>query len=149
VRALAAVILSLAAGAAAGEPAPQAALAAATALRGPLEGTWRLTTTGGRGLYLFELADPGASLDPRAAAPQRPAVEGAWRDLRRPGDRSASAVFDGIERSEGAVTLRFSEGGPVSVVLRRGADGSWRGWLTSRARTTHVVMERQGAQVAP
>jgi hypothetical protein len=148
VRALAAIVLSLAASAAASQPAPDAALAAATALRGPLEGSWRLSTTGGRGLYLFELADPGASPDPRAAAPQNPAVEGAWRDLRRPGDRSASAVFDSIEHSEGSVTLRFTEGGPVSVILRRGAHGGWRGWLRSGARTAHVVMERSGVQVA-
>jgi len=148
VRALAAVVFSLAASAVAAEPAPQTALAATTALRGSLEGSWRLNTVGGLGLYAFELADPGEGPDPRAASAQSPAVEGAWRDLRRPTDRTASGVFDGVERRDDSMTLRFSESGPVTVVLRRGAQGAWGGWLRSGAKPTRVVMERARTEIA-
>ncbi len=80
--------------------------AAAESFQGPLDGGWTLGAQG-RGLYAFELVDKGEQ------------VEGAWRDLRRPGDPAASGFLDEARRASGGLILRFTPPGqpPVSVEL--------------------------------
>jgi len=98
----------------------RASLVAAQGFQGPLDGGWRLAGSSGP-LYDLQLVDrSGAS------------VEGAWRDLRRPGALTASGLVDAIERDGEALRLRF-DGGKVAV-LRRGGPG-WTGEFDGQAVT--------------
>ena len=78
----------------------RSSMASAQAYQGPMDGGWTLLA-GGRELYVFQLTD-------RAGV-----VDGAWRDLRRPGALDASGFFDQVERSEAG--LRFWIGERVVV----------------------------------
>ena len=84
----------------------RASAAAAERFQGPLDGGWILAAGGGD-LYAFQLVDKGDRLD------------GAWRDLRRPGDPAASGFLDEIRRTADGLTLRFTPPGeaPVTVAL--------------------------------
>lgn len=79
----------------------------AESFQGPLDGGWVLSAAGRGDLYAFQLTD------------KRDHVEGAWRDLRRPGDPAASGFLDAVQRSPAGVTLRFTPAAqaPVTVAL--------------------------------
>ena len=89
--------------------------------QGSLDGRWLVRNTGGGLIYALQFSDPGSGPD---------RVEGAWRDLRRPGAIGASGFIDDIQRYGGQVTLRFSVNGeaalPVSAAtLRRNTRVHW------------------------
>lgn len=94
---------------------------------GPLEGGWTLTAAG-QPLYQLQLADRGGF------------VEGAWRDLRRPGALDASGLIDDTPKAGAEVTLRF--GGAV-LVLHPDA-GRWAGQVTEAGRTEAATLVRRG-----
>ncbi|PZQ64489.1 MAG: hypothetical protein DI570_05290 [Phenylobacterium zucineum] len=100
---------------------------AARSFQGPLEGGWTLNA-GGRDLFVLELIDRTGF------------VEGAWRDLRRPGALDASGLIDAADRMSGDVTLRISE---AVLVLRPAASG-WAGELTEAGRTEAARLTRRG-----
>jgi hypothetical protein len=81
--------------------------AAAESFQGPLDGGWTLSVQGAGDLYALELTD------------KRDHVEGAWRDLRRPGDPAASGFLERVERSSSGLSLSFTPPGqaPISVAL--------------------------------
>jgi len=97
--------------------------------QGPMDGGWTLAA-GGRPLYAFQLVDKNG------------AVEGAWRDLRRPGALDASGFFEIVERTGADLTFRF-EGGGVAVLRPEGA--RWSGQLTEGGRSEAVSLTRQAA----
>jgi hypothetical protein len=80
--------------------------AAAERFQGPLDGPWVLLAAQGE-LYAFQLTDKQGH------------VEGAWRDLRRPGDPAASGFLDQVRRTPMNLTLAFTPPGqaPVTVAL--------------------------------
>ena len=102
----------------------RASMAASQGLRGPLDGGWALMA-GDRDLYVFELAERNG------------AVQGAWRDPRRPG---VSGFVDAIDRSGEAIVLRFA----AAVVTLRGAEGRWSGELREGERVEAVTLRRHG-----
>jgi len=114
--------------AAAYESRVRASWASAQSFQGPLDGGWTLAAASGP-LYALQLADRG-----------RGSVEGAWRDLRRPGALDASGLIDPADDAGAEVTLRL--GGGVAT-LRRGADGRWAGTLDEAGRTQAVNLSRR------
>jgi len=103
--------------------------ASARGFQGPLDGGWTLAA-GERPLYAFQLVDRSGSVD------------GAWRDLRRPGALDASGFFDVVERMGGDLIFRF-EGGGVAVLHPEGA--RWSGQLTEGGRSEPVSLTRHAA----
>lgn len=106
----------------------RASFASAQGFQGPLDGGWTLSGDGGD-LYAFKLVDKGAGR-----------VEGAWRDLRRPGAPAASGFVDEIERVGSEITLRFGPG--VVADLTSGGDGRWTGQLTENGARRTVSLRR-------
>lgn len=104
----------------------RAAAASAQGFQGPLDGSWTLAGEGGD-LYAFTLVDRNG------------AVEGAWRDLARPGALQGSGFIDAVERTGAAMTLRFAG---VTVALTAGADGRWTGALEQGAQRRTVTLRR-------
>lgn len=100
--------------------------ASAQGFHGPLDGGWTLAA-GGRDLFVLQLTDRNGVL------------EGAWRDLRRPGALDASGFVDQAERAGPDVTLRFS--GAVAVL--RAVETGWTGELTEAGRTEPVRLTRR------
>jgi hypothetical protein len=103
----------------------KASLISAQSFQGPLDGGWRLAGATGA-LYDFQLVDRNNGV-----------VEGAWRDLSRPGAPAGSGFVDAIERDGRAVRLTF-DGGKVAT-LAPGANG-WQGELNGQA----VTLARRG-----
>ncbi|MFN3583467.1 hypothetical protein [Phenylobacterium sp.] len=106
----------------------RASMVSAQGFQGPLDGGWTLTSPEGP-LYAFQLVDRGTG-----------AVEGAWRDLRRPGALDASGFVDAVEQLGGEVVLRF-DGGRVAT-LRSGGDGRWSGELDEAGARRAVTLAR-------
>ncbi|HKP78991.1 MAG TPA: hypothetical protein VJU34_07690, partial [Phenylobacterium sp.] len=106
----------------------RASAASAQGFQGPMDGGWTLSA-GGQPLYAVQLTDRNGT------------VEGAWRDLRRPGALDASGFFDVVERAGGDLTFRFTDG--VVAVLH--PDGArWTGQLTEAGRREAVSLTRRG-----
>jgi hypothetical protein len=105
----------------------RASMASAQGFQGPMDGGWTLFA-GNRELYVLQLTDRNG------------AVEGAWRDLRRPGALDASGFIDGTERTGGDLTIRFA-GGAVAVL--HSADGRWAGELTEAGARHPVTLRRR------
>ncbi len=104
----------------------RASLIAAQSFQGPLDGGWRLQAADGA-LYDFQLVDRNNGV-----------VEGAWRDLRRPGAPGASGFVDAIERQGSGVRLIFDGGRTAELAPGRGQ--VWTGALDGQA----VVLARRG-----
>jgi len=101
--------------------------ASAQGFQGPMDGGWTLSA-GGRALYAFQLVDRNG------------AVEGAWRDLRRPGAYDATGFFDIVERVGGGLTFRLTDE-VVAVLHAQG--GGWSGELTEGGRREPVTLARR------
>lgn len=96
--------------------------------QGPMEGGWTLSA-GGRDVYALQLIDRGGWVD------------GAWRDLRRPGARDASGFIEGVRPSGGGVTFQLAAG---AVAVLRASQGRWTGQLTEGGRTEAATLVRRG-----
>lgn len=99
----------------------------ARSFRGPMEGGWTLAA-GGRDVFALQLVDRAGLL------------EGAWRDLRRPGALDASGFIDAAERTGADLILRFSG----AVLVLRPAESAWAGELTEAGRTETARLTRRG-----
>jgi hypothetical protein len=108
----------------------RASAEAAEAFQGPLDGSWVLSLEGQGDRYALELTDTGTAL------------EGAWRDLRRPGDPAASGVIDQLKRTPAGLDIRFTPVGepPVEVTLRPDLHGH----LRQDGRREAAAMSRSG-----
>ena len=107
----------------------RASMASVRQFQGALDGGWTLAAPDGD-LFAFQLVDRGTGM-----------VEGAWRDLRRPGALDASGFVDTIERTGGELVLRF-DAGTRTVRLRAGARGGWTGELVEPEGTRPVSLRR-------
>jgi hypothetical protein len=110
--------------------------AAAQALQGPLDGAWTLVSAAGTPIFAFQLVDrPGG----------QGAVEGVWRDLRRPSTPGDIGLIDQIARSPTAltITLAATPGQPtVMISLHPDPTGMWSGELREGAAMTQVRLRR-------
>jgi hypothetical protein len=111
--------------------------AAAQSLQGPFDGAWTLVSAEGAPIIDFELVDkPGG----------QGAVEGVWRDLRRPSAPGDIGMIDQIARSPAALTLTLNaspgQSGVVMVSLHPDATGMWSGELREGADVTQVKLQR-------
>lgn len=112
----------------------RASFLSAQGLKGPLEGGWTLADAGGSRLYDLQLVDSTGGM-----------VDGAWRDLRRPGAIDASGLIVGASRIGSQFTLRFYPQGygvPVTVTLTAAADGRWSGELNEQGERRTVYLQR-------
>ena len=128
------------------QAAVRAAFDAAQARRGELDGRWRLSTSDGQALYVFQFSDPGRSPDPRSSDPSAPVIEGAWSDPRRGGSGGGSGFLTSVQRDGAGLMVRFTDRDPARpqvVTLRQRADGAWSGALVvGEAASQPVVMRR-------
>ena len=105
----------------------RASQTAAQRFQGALDGGWIVSGSAGE-LYVLELVDRGGAL------------EGAWRDPRRPGALNASGFIDRLERTPDGLTLRFAA---VVASLRGNAEGELSGEITEDGRSTAVSLRRR------
>jgi hypothetical protein len=110
----------------------RASFASAQGFQGPLDGAWTLSTSDGAGLYSLKLVDRGTGV-----------VEGAWRDLRRPGAISASGFVDEIRQEGGRLTLRFAG---ASGTFTGGYGSAWQGQLEEGGRRVQVSLRKAPPQ---
>ena len=112
----------------------RASFASAQGMQGPMDGGWTLSTRDGAKLYALLLVDKNQA-----------SLEGAWRDLRRPGVAEASGFFSDIQRIGGQLTASFYPGagrGAAGLSLQAASNGEWTGDLTEGGRRTPVVLRR-------
>lgn len=105
----------------------RASQTSAQRFQGALDGGWTLSAATGE-LYVLELVDRGGAL------------EGAWRDPRRPGALSASGFIDQLDRTPDGLTLRFAA---VVASLHVNAEGRLSGEIAEGGRTTSVRLDRR------
>jgi hypothetical protein len=109
---------------------------AAEALQGPLDGAWTLVSAAGTPIFALQLVDkPGG----------QGAVEGVWRDLRRPATPGDIGLIDQIARSPTALTITLSATpgqSTVMISLRPDPTGAWSGELREGAAVTQVKLRR-------
>lgn len=103
----------------------KASASAVRAYQGPMDGGW-IVSADGVDLFILRLTDRDG------------AVDGAWRDLRRPGALDASGFLLGAQREGDVVTLRF--GG--AILALRSAPAGWSGELTE-AGTARAATARR------
>lgn len=107
----------------------------AATLAGAMEGAWRVTDPDGRPLYDLALIDPGAPGEE---------IEGAWRDLRRPGALNASGpLLSASSDGAGGLVLRFFEAGrttPSVLSLRRVGPSRYTGELAGAGQARLSVV---------
>lgn len=111
----------------------RASFASAQGLQGPLDGRWRLV---GAGQTLYELV----LVDSRSGA-----LDGAWRDPRRPGAPGATGFLTEIVREPKGLRIGFApfpDRPPVSLELSTVDGRSWRGELREAGRPLAVDMVR-------
>ncbi len=105
-------------------------MASAQGFRGALDGGWTLSGDAGD-LYALQLLDGDGG------------VEGAWRDLRRPGALKASGFIDQSARSGEGLVLQLDGGAAVAILSRREESG-WSGILTEGGVAVPVRLRRRG-----
>jgi len=113
----------------------RASFDSAQGLQGPLDGGWMLSMASGAELYALRFVDRGSG-----------ALEGAWRDARRPGALDGFGFLDNIERSGGKVTLRFSPrpGAPPTVIsLSSSGQDQWSGEMIESGTPRSVTLRRR------
>lgn len=117
-------------------------IAAAQSLQGPLDGAWRITGADGTQVYALQLVDKAGGLGE---------LEGAWRDVRRPGTVGSTGLIDELRREGEDIILRFSPKGGQTTTLTLKSSGyeRWSGLLAENGGTVAVVAEHILPQAPP
>ncbi|HJV40710.1 hypothetical protein [Caulobacter sp.] len=117
-------------------------IAAAQNLQGPLDGGWRVEGADGAGLYALQLVDKAGGAG---------TLEGAWRDLRRPGAVGSTGLIDELRRDGEDVVARFGarEGQTSTLTLRPTPDGRWTGELIEDGAIRPVVADHLLPEAPP
>jgi len=117
-------------------------IAAAQGLQGPLDGGWTVQAADGAALYALQLVDPASGNGP---------LEGAWRDVRRPGSVGSTGLVETIERTGDAVIVRFSPRVGQSTVLTLNPTGEmrWSGDLLEDGVSRAVTAQQQAPPSLP
>ncbi len=115
---------------------------AAQGLQGPLDGGWSIEGPDGTPLYALQLVDKVGGYD---------GLEGAWRDVRRPGTVGSTGLIDFVDRSYGGFLARFSPrpGQLATLDLTPRGDGSWSGKLNDGGVETPVTARRVAQTTLP
>ena len=115
---------------------------AAQGLQGPLDGGWAIEGPDGTALYALQLVDKVGGYD---------GLEGAWRDVRRPGTVGSTGLIDFVDRSYNGFLARFSPrpGQLATLDLTPRGDGSWSGKLNENGVETPVVARRVAQATLP
>jgi len=117
-------------------------IVAAQGLQGPLDGGWKVSDSEGSTLYTLQIVDPAGGYGP---------VEGAWRDVRRPGAVGSTGLIESVERSGSDLVVRFSPRGGQSTVLTLSPAGStrWSGNLYEAGANQTVIADREAPPSLP
>ncbi|USQ96086.1 hypothetical protein [Caulobacter sp. RL271] len=117
-------------------------VAAAQNLQGPLDGAWRIAGADGGQLYALQIVDKAGGAGE---------LEGAWRDLRRPGSVGSTGLIEDLRRDGDTITARFSpKVGESSVLtLRSTVEERWSGELAENGANIAVVAEHLLPQAPP
>lgn len=107
--------------------------AAAQALQGPLDGTWRLALGAGLAILILQVTDHGGD-GPLSAAWREPDGPEAPMGLVDRAERSGDRLVIEVPAGDGRPALRLR--------LRRLGPGLWRGWLDSAGRRQTVRLEK-------
>jgi hypothetical protein len=105
-------------------------------------GGWKINGADGAALYSLQIVDPAGGYGP---------VEGAWRDVRRPGSVGSTGLIDSVERDGAELVIRFSpRGGQTSVItLRPVGETRWSGGLAEAGGNAMVTAEREAPPSLP
>ena len=117
-------------------------VAAAQNLQGPLDGSWKVSGADGAELYALQIVDKaGGASD----------LEGAWRDVRRPGSVGSTGLIEDLRQDGDQITARFSPRGGQSAMLslRRVGEEVWSGELYENGAAVAVQAERLLPQAPP
>jgi len=117
-------------------------VAAAQSLQGPLDGAWRVTGADGSEIYALQLVDKAGGLGE---------LEGAWRDVRRPGSVGSTGLIEELRREGDDIVVRFSPrvGRSSVLTLRPSGYERWSGQLVENGVTVAVVAEHILPQAPP
>ncbi|WP_184715152.1 hypothetical protein [Caulobacter sp.] len=117
-------------------------IAAAQNLQGPLDGGWKIAGADGGQLYALQLVDKAGGYGE---------LEGAWRDVRRPGSVGSTGLIEDLRRDGSDVVVRFSpRGGQSSVLtLRPVGQERWAGQLSENGEVLAVVAEQLRPEAPP
>ena len=117
-------------------------VAAAQSLQGPLDGGWKVAGADGGQIYALQIVDKAGGYGE---------LEGAWRDLRRPGSVGSTGLVEDLRRDGETVVVRFSPRGGQSTVLTLRPSGyeRWSGELAENGATVAVVAEHVLPQAPP
>lgn len=117
-------------------------VAAAQSLQGPLDGGWNITGAGGGQIYALQIVDKAGGYGE---------LEGAWRDLRRPGSVGSTGLVEDLRREGDTVVVRFSPKGGQSTVLTLRPSGyeRWSGELAENGQAVAVTAEHILPQAPP
>ncbi|ATC33706.1 hypothetical protein CA606_15940 [Caulobacter vibrioides] len=117
-------------------------VAAAQNLQGPLDGSWKVTGADGTQLFALQIVDKAGGASE---------LEGAWRDVRRPGSVGSTGLIDDLRQDGDLIIARFSPRGGDSAVLtlRRAGYEFWSGELYESGSSLAVQAERILPQAPP
>lgn len=117
-------------------------VAAAQSLQGPLDGGWNINGANGGQIYALQIVDKAGGYGE---------LEGAWRDLRRPGSVGSTGLVEDLRREGDTVIVRFSpKVGQSSVLtLRPSGYERWAGELAENGASMAVVAEHILPQAPP
>lgn len=117
-------------------------VAAAQSLQGPLDGGWNINGANGDQIYALQIVDKAGGYGE---------LEGAWRDLRRPGSVGSTGLVEDLRREGDAVVVRFSPKGGQSTILTLRPSGyeRWAGELAENGATVAVTAEHVLPQAPP
>lgn len=115
---------------------------AAQGLQGPLDGGWAIDGPDGKTLYALQLVDKVGGYD---------GLEGAWRDMRRPGAVGSTGLIDFVDRAYGGFTARFSPraGQLATLDLTSRGDGAWTGKLVENGVQIPITARRVAQATLP
>ncbi|TCS10513.1 hypothetical protein [Caulobacter sp. BK020] len=114
---------------------------AAQGLQGPLDGGWSIEGADGVALYRLQIVDKVGG----------DTLEGAWRDLRRPGAVGSTGLIDSLDRSGGGFLARFSPryGQSATLDLTSRGDGAWTGKLNENGTEIPITAHRVAQATVP
>ncbi|WP_454761893.1 hypothetical protein [Caulobacter segnis] len=117
-------------------------VAAAQSLQGPLDGGWNITGVGGGQIYALQIVDKAGGYGE---------LEGAWRDLRRPGSVGSTGLVEDLRREGDTVVVRFSPkvGQSSILTLRPSGYERWAGELAENGASVAVTAEHILPQAPP
>jgi hypothetical protein len=115
---------------------------AAQGLQGPLDGGWSINGADGATLYALQIVDKVGGYG---------GLEGAWRDVRRPGAVGSTGLIDFMDRSNSGFLARFSPraGQLATLDLTPRADGTWSGKLNENGAEIAVTARRVAQATLP